>query len=465
MHCTRQLAIGPARLACAALAAALGSAPAQAADEAKLSAEPAQATKDEAKLSTESDSKRWWLIGDDGVTLPGVFADWHFYLKDGSRIDRSDGSLKLKFNASVWADAGDIDANDVLETAFPDLTGNVAQFSRARVTMRGLLRDVGDFKFQLEFAQQRQIKDMWFRFELLPYVGRIRVGNMREPYSLENSTGGDNLTFMSRALPTLALAPGRNIGIATTNTAFDKRITWSAGGFWNTGSFDNFGGAKDALSNSIGTDLVARVTGLARYADEGRDLIHLGLSLSHQNFNDQVRTRAVPETALTTDDLVDTGKISPNSAIQINPEFAIVSGPWSFQAEYFHSALKANSAGNSRLNGIYAFGSYLLTGESRHYDRGAGVFDGVRPKRKFEWGGDGWGAWEVALRVSTVDLTDGALGGGRQTDLTAGLNWYINDKAKVMLNYVHGRVNDRSSQPAVDGGRVNILQARVAANF
>ncbi len=342
------------------------------------------------------------------MTLPGVFADWHLYRKDGFRIDRSDGSLKLKFNASLWADAGDIGANDVLETAFPNLTGNAAQFSRARVTMRGWAVDVGDLKFQLEFAQQPQIKDMWFRFEPLPTVGRIRVGNMREPYSLENSTAGGNLTFMSRALPTLALAPGRNIGIATTNTAFDKRMTWSAGGFWNTGSFDNFGGAKDALSNSIGTDLVARVTGLARYADEGRDLIHLGLSLSHQNFNDQVRTRAVPETALTDDDLVDTGKISPNSAIQINPEFAIVSGPWSFQAEYFHSALKANSAGNSRLNGIYAFGSYLLTGESRHYDRGAGVFDGVRPKRKFEWGGDGWGAWEVALRVSTVDLTDGA---------------------------------------------------------
>lgn len=439
------------RLACAALAAALGSAPVQAADETTLSA--------------ESDSKRWWQIGDDGATLAGVFADWHLYRKDGFRIDRTDGGLKLKFNASLWVDAGNIGANDVLTTAFPHLTGDTAQFSRARVTMRGWAFDAGDFKLQTEFAQQPQIKDMWFRFNSLPNVGRIRIGNMREPYSLENSTAGGNLTFMSRALPTLALAPGRNIGIATTDTAFNERMTWSAGWFWNTGSFDNFGGAKDALSNSIGRDLVARVTGLVRDADEGRDLIHLGLSVSHQNYHDQVRTRAEPETALTDDDLVDTGKINPDSAIQINPEFAMVSGPWSFQAEYFHTAFKASGSGNSRLNGIYAFASYLLTGERRSYDRGAGIFDGVSPQRKFAWGGDGWGAWEVALRVSYVNLTDGAVGGGRQTDLTAGLNWYINDDSRLMLNYVHGRLDGRSNAPAVDGGRVDILQARFAIDF
>ncbi len=447
----RQLAIWRAPLACAVLAAALGSVPAQAAEE--------------AKLSDESDSKRWWQGGGAGFTLPGLIGNWHFYQKDGFRIDHSDGRLKMKFNANLWVDAGNIGANDVLETAFPNLTGDTAQFSRARVTMRGWAFDAGDFKLQLEFAQQPQIKDSWFRFNPLPYVGRIRIGNMREPYSLENSTAGGNLTFMSRSLPTDALAPGRNIGIATTHTVFDERMTWSAGWFWNTGSFDSFGGAKDAVSNSIGRDLVGRVTGLARYADEGRDLIHLGLSLRHQNYHDQVRVRAVSETALTDDDLVDTGRISPNSSLQFNPEFAMVSGPWSFQAEYFHTAFKGGSSGDPRLNGIYAFASYLLTGESRHYDRGAGVFDGVRPKRKFEWGGDGWGAWEVALRLSYVDLTDGAVGGGRQTNVTAGLNWYINDDSRLMLNYVHGRVNDRAVPPAVDGGRVNVFQARFAIDF
>jgi len=439
-------------LACAALAAALGSAPAKAAD-------------DEAKLSGESDSKRWWQGGDDGVTLPGVFADWHLYQKDGFRIDRSDASLKLKFNASLWLDAGDIGANDALETAFPGYPGQTVEFSRARVTMRGRAFDAGDFKFQVELAQKPQVKDSWFRFNPVPYLGRIRVGNMREPYSLENSTSGGNLTFMSRSLPTLALAPGRNIGIATTNTAFDQRLTWSAGYFWNTASYANFGGAQDALSNSIGIDFVARVTGLARYAHGGRDLIHLGLSLAHQRFHDQIQVRAVPETALTDDSLVDTGKFQPERAVNINPEFVVVAGPWSFQAEYFHEAFKYPGAGNPRLKGIYAFGSYILTGESRHYDRAAGVFDGVRPKRNFRWGSSGWGAWEVALRLSHVDLNDGALGGGRQTDLTAGLNWYINEDSRLMFNFVYGRVKGRSNPPPIDGGRTNILQARFQIDF
>jgi len=438
-----------------ALAATLGAALAQ--------SESQSQSAEDAKLSEDSDSKQWWR--DVDFTLPGAFADWHIFQKDGLRVDRGDGDLRLKFNANLWVDGGRIGTNDALETAFPDLPGTYAMISRARITMRGWAFAKGDFKIQVEFAQTPQVKDSWFRLRDVPYLGNVRLGNMREPYSLQSAGGGGNLTFLDRPLPTLALAPGRNIGLAANDTAFDDRMTWAAGWFWNTGSFGEFFGAKDAVDQSIGSDLVARVTGLARYANEGRELTHLGLSLRRQRFHDQVQTRATPETWLTDENLVDTGQYSADSGTHVNAEFAIVSGPWSFQAEYFQSSFNASGKGTVRFDGIYGFASYAFTGESRHYDRATGVFDGLRPKRKFEWGSEGWGAWEVALRLSHVDLSDGAIRGGRQTDVTAGLNWYINDDSRLMLNYVHGRVNDRSVPPAVDGGRVNIFQARFAIDF
>jgi len=418
---------------------------------------------DDQELSDESDSRQWWREVD--LTLPGVLTDWRVYQKDGLRIDAADNRLRLKLNASLWGDAGDIDAGNSIETAFPGIGGSTARVTRARLTLRGWVYESGDFKLQLELAQKPQMKDAWFRFNPLPYLGRIRVGNMREPFSLENLTSGGNLTFLSRALPSLALAPGRNIGIAAQNTAFDERFTWAVGWYWNTASFTDFAGAKDALSESIGNDLTARVTGLPRYANEGRELVHLGLSLSRQHYSGDTRIRAVPETALIDDNLVDTGQFRPKRAFLIAPEVALVAGPWSIQAEYFDTALHLADAGRTRLRGAYAFASYVFTGESRHYDRAAGVFDGVRAKRKFAFGSGGWGAWEAALRLSHVDLNDATLSGGRQTNLTAALNWYINDDARLMLNYVTGRVKGREHSPAIDSGRIEILQLRFGFEF
>ena len=411
--------------------------------------------------SQASDSNRWWSNID--FTVPGAFVDWRVYTKDGLRIDR--GDLALKFNLSLFLDSGDLQANSALDDAFPSFAGQSTELTRARITLRGWVRDYGDFKLQGEYSQRLQIKDMWYRFKPLPYVGRLRIGNMKEPFSLEQLTSGGNLTFLSRALPTFAFAPGRNMGISTTHVVLDQRMTWSLGAFWNTASFDSFAGAKDSLSNSIGGNLTGRVTYLPRYEANGRSLVHFGLSLSAQSYSGETQLRAAPETALTDTDLVDTGKFRPDSAFLANPAFALVSGPWSAQAEYFYNDYRLDGGGHARPWGIYGFVSYLLTGESRRYDRGAGVFDGVRPARKFDWGSGGWGAWEVALRLSHIDLNSGALEGGRQTGLTGGVNWYINEQARLMLNAGVEWVSARAYPPAVDSGRSTILQGRLQLDF
>lgn len=46
----------------------------------------------------------------------------------------------------------------------------------------------------------------------------------------------------------------------------------------------------------------------------------------------------------------------------------------------------------------------------------------------------GPGAWEIAARFSTINLSDGNVQGGRLNDVTLGVNWYLNFQARMFLN-------------------------------
>jgi len=65
------------------------------------------------------------------------------------------------------------------------------------------------------------------------------------------------------------------------------------------------------------------------------------------------------------------------------------------------------------------------------------VFDILTPLRSFSLKTGGWGAWEVALRYSNLDLNDEAVQGGEIDDLSFALNWYPNAYVRLMANYVN----------------------------
>ena len=76
----------------------------------------------------------------------------------------------------------------------------------------------------------------------------------------------------------------------------------------------------------------------------------------------------------------------------------------------------------------------------------------------------GWGAWEVALRMSRVDLTDDDIIGGEETNLTVGLNWYLTSTMRVMANYVNVLEMDRPGSE-FDGNTMSLFQMRFQIEF
>jgi len=53
------------------------------------------------------------------------------------------------------------------------------------------------------------------------------------------------------------------------------------------------------------------------------------------------------------------------------------------------------------------------------------------------------GAWEVGLRFANFNLRESTQPIKRISDITAGVNWYINSSSRLMFNYIFGIIQNQ----------------------
>ncbi len=253
------------------------------------------------------------------------------------------------------------------------------------------------------------------------------------------------------------------MGVGFFNNHFDERLYWGIGAFQEA---DNFGFSFNDFSD---WNLSLRVAG--RPWLQGKDqFVHVGLSYTHGFRNQEetgasVRYRERPEGHLSPHRLVDTGSLLTDDVDLLVPEVALVYGPFSFQGEYFYNKLNSDVENDPAFTGWYAYVSYFVTeGDHRGYKGWA--FDRVKPKPNFSLKGGGIDAIELALRYSTIDLNDEAIRGGKGSDWTFGVNWYLTPNTRFQFNYVRANVEDRDSGGvSIADGDVNALQGRFQIDF
>ena len=154
-------------------------------------------------------------------------------------------------------------------------------FRRIRPFAEGTFWETGEYRLILALENNQfntsGLDEFWVGETNIPVVGTVRVGHVKTPMGLEGDMTASSrcMTFMERSSYSEAIELNQNFvtGVWLSNNYLDQRMTWEFAAFRpdqkaSSGVF--FGDGQSGVQ--------ARLTGLPIYEDEGRHLLHLGIS-------------------------------------------------------------------------------------------------------------------------------------------------------------------------------------------
>lgn len=385
-------------------------------------------------------------------------------------FETPDGQFKANIGGRVEQDWLWLAGDSRLESAVGQLEDGVF-FRRARIHGAGTIYGTLDVFAEFEAAPVDNLlfQDAWLQIRELPVVGNFRVGHLLVPFGLENNTSARFITFMERSAVHDAFLQEYDPGMMWWNTELDGNLRWAA-------AFLRFDPRESGRAFADGEYSAAgRISAVLWSDQDDENLLHAGTSyrLNDASFDPAtnisgVRFRARPEFR-NTPRFVDTGTMSAGSADFIGAEIATVLGPFFAQAEYVAARVHGvtrNGArvGTTQFSGAYVQAGYFLTGESRKYVRSRGAFGRLIPNNTVDARRSEplllQGAWEIAGRLSHVELDDGPISGGRLRTVTVGLNWHLAPNSTIFFDFLRARRKTRSER-----GTANMFGMRFQVEF
>jgi phosphate-selective porin OprO/OprP len=377
--------------------------------------------------------------------------DW----KSGLTFQSTDANFKMKIGGRIQYDHAFYSQNDALESVYGSLlTENGTKFRRAWLSNVGTLYNNLDFGLFVSFEGGKVgFRGAYMGLKKIPFLGNIRVGQLKEPLRLEVSTSSKHLLFLERSFA-VDYAPIFNNGLLIYNDFLQKRLSAQFGLFRNA----DLNKANDLEANG-GYNITQRITGLP--IQKEASFLHVGGSYSFRKPSDHsLSIRSKPEAHVAETYYIDTETMKEvRHSNMVNFEALYGWNSFAVQGEYLTTQVRrltSSSENNLRFSTYYMQASYCLTGEKRTYKNSLSGLNAVRPRKNFD-GLNGYGALEVAAKYSTSDLNSQTLMGGAQKDVTLGLNWYLNPLTKVVLNQVWATIENE--------GKLRVFQVRFQVAF
>lgn len=315
---------------------------------------------------------------------------------------------------------------------------NGVDLRRLRVGITGLATFLDTVSYKAEFDLTdgtNNFSDLYIQWDPANW-GSFRFGNQRVSQNLSAMTSSLSQVFMEDPLPVSAFSLSRRLAIG-----YDED--------WRRFGLHGMIFTRDP-NNDAGKHGLALRAFTKPIHGFGR-LGHVGVSLVSEKMDREARYRARPESHITDEMLVDSGRYEDVQYQHVaGIEFAGGAGPNTLRFELFRSRWERDKGLHNSFSGAYLELGRFLTGQDFNYQGGKVV----RPVMS-----SGTRAWELGLRASWVDLNDKDVRGGEQVNLGAALNYYRRPDLRFQLNLLHFRTD------AVAGDKKGwILQGRLQYN-
>jgi len=320
-------------------------------------------------------------------------------------------------------------------------------FMRAvRLGLKGTIYKYYDFALVGEFGKGKsELLDGYMGLNQVPW-GKLWVGQFKQPFSLDWYTPIASRDFMEMPLPVDNLTPDRDIGVMLHGNV------WK--GLLNYGLSICNGTGKNTSDTNDDKDLVARLVFTPFSGSKSTLLkgLHLGGGMTYgkqEAEGDEIRRKGKFQTAGETvffqfnEDVFHNGDRTRYGA-----ELAWIIGPFFLKGEWVRMDLddlfvrKGGSKDDFHIDGSYISLSYVLTGETQPFRDGK--YGMIAPKQDFDPKKGTWGAIQLVARYETLSIDSDVFARGyadpnKYTDdadgFTLGLNWYLNDRIRAMINY------------------------------
>lgn len=272
------------------------------------------------------------------------------------------------------------------------------------------------------------IKDLLLNYHFKH--GVLSLGNAYDPYSMDMLISTADLRFHQSAGAVLAFTDSRKLGV----TYHHSLPAW----YWATGIYTH----NDI--NKIGTGqvnaLVSTTRGVWRRQWGRGSLFHAGGAFSFRT--KPVNTDTPPETGLENCGvssmlpfpLMEATVDHMGTTLKGVFEILYMHPRWMVQGEYFLNRFNRTDGAAYRPQGGYVQAGVLLLGRGFEYDAQYGIPGRPSTSR----------AVELVARFNHTDLNDARSGilGGKESDLSLGVNFYLNDYLGVKLNASYVFVGD-----------------------
>lgn len=336
--------------------------------------------------------------------------------------------------------------------------GFETEVRKARISTTGVFRYALPIDYKVEFSVENGrflVDNFYLGLRPSRLADRVRVGWFDVPATLQNTASSSSRVLMEVASPVAAFAPASRPGVDARGTWADSSLSWYLS-LSTLGQQQEVGNASEENARLF-SRLVWRPLGPPT---RGEPLLHLGLSTSYapDAGDTTIRYRSRPESFLT-DYVVDTGDIAGSAGV-VGLEAAWQDGPRILQAELLFSNVESDEADDPFFYGMYLQASWALTGEVRRYDLEESVIGRLDAREPFAPRRGQWGALELGVRLSWLDLSDGAVRGGEMLSFNVGPAWTLNRWVRVLAGYGVSRVRG-----APHTGTLHVFQARLELTF